>query len=43
THLGIFDDYGSIKPGKRADITVLSPSGEVLMTLVAGRPLYTAL
>jgi N-acetylglucosamine-6-phosphate deacetylase len=38
TMIGLGDQLGELAPGRRADITVLSPSGEVQQTLLGGRP-----
>lgn len=38
--LGIADEAGSIRLGKRADFTVLSPAFEVLLTVVGGEIVY---
>lgn len=35
--MGIADDWGSLDVGREANITVLSPSAEVIQTFVAGR------
>lgn len=39
-NLGIFDEYGSISVGKRADFTVLNENFEVLMTVRGGKIVY---
>uniref|UniRef100_A0A7V5CSJ8 N-acetylglucosamine-6-phosphate deacetylase n=1 Tax=Acidobacterium capsulatum TaxID=33075 RepID=A0A7V5CSJ8_9BACT len=38
TMIGLGDQLGALAPGRRADITVLSPSGEVQQTLLCGIP-----
>lgn len=38
--IGLQDSLGSIEPGKLADIAVLNPEFECLMTLREGRPIY---
>jgi len=38
--LGIFEDYGSLEPGKRADITVFDEGVRVKATFVGGRRVY---
>lgn len=38
--LGLAEETGSIKVGKRADFAVLSPSFEVLLTIVGGKIIY---
>ena len=35
--MGIADEWGSLEVGRAANITVLSPSGEVIQTFLAGR------
>jgi N-acetylglucosamine-6-phosphate deacetylase len=35
--MGIADDWGSLDVGRTANITVLSPSAEVIQTFLAGR------
>jgi N-acetylglucosamine-6-phosphate deacetylase len=39
--MGIEDDWGSLEAGRLANITVLSPSAEVIQTFLAGRPAIT--
>jgi N-acetylglucosamine-6-phosphate deacetylase len=36
--MGIEDEWGSLGTGRAANITVLSPSAEVIQTFLAGRP-----
>ena len=40
THLGIFNDYGSIAIGKYADFTVLGNDYEVICTIKEGKIIY---
>jgi N-acetylglucosamine-6-phosphate deacetylase len=35
--MGIDDDWGSLDPGRMADITVLSPTADVIQAFIAGR------
>jgi N-acetylglucosamine-6-phosphate deacetylase len=39
--MGIEDDWGSLEAGRLANITVLSPSAEVIQTFLAGWPAIT--
>lgn len=39
-NLGLAEEIGSIAPGRRADFAVVSPSFEVLATVVGGRVVY---
>lgn len=41
--LGLYDETGSIKAGKRADFTVLDENFNVLMTVVSGKTVYSIL
>ena len=34
------DDVGTLRPGARGDVVVLSPDGEVVATVVGGRVAY---
>ncbi|ACO31696.1 MULTISPECIES: N-acetylglucosamine-6-phosphate deacetylase [Acidobacterium] len=38
TMIGLGDQLGELAPGRRADITVLSPSGEIQQTILGGVP-----
>lgn len=42
TMLGLQERRGSLTPGKDADLTVLGPEGEVLLTTVRGRVVHRA-
>jgi N-acetylglucosamine-6-phosphate deacetylase len=35
--MGIYDNWGSLEAGRMANITVLSPSAEVIETFLAGQ------
>jgi N-acetylglucosamine-6-phosphate deacetylase len=35
--LGLYDTYGSIEPGKRADLVALDLNLNVKLTIIAGR------
>ena len=39
--LGLAGSYGSIAPGRRADLTLLDDKLHVVATLVAGEVVYT--
>jgi N-acetylglucosamine-6-phosphate deacetylase len=40
---GIADTYGSVEPGKRADLTALDENGDVVLTLIDGRIAFSKL
>jgi N-acetylglucosamine-6-phosphate deacetylase len=40
--LGIDEDYGSIEPGKRADLTAIDANGNVVLTIIGGRVAFEA-
>lgn len=40
--LGIDQDYGSIAPGKRADLTAIEANGNIILTIIGGRIAFDA-